>query len=291
MPEAPLKPRACGLAGAVARLAAVCCGFGFTATPGLAADKTGYSLAHPTPAHLLRELSTDRPDATESPYTVDAGHLQVEMNFADYERTRLDGDETVASGVTPFNLRLGVRHNLEVGVFVSPYLRVKETPRGGPGVKTTGLGDVTLRGKWNFWGNDGGPTALGLMVDVTLPTARDGLGVDKTEGAVTFPFAFELPGGWEGAAMTAVDWHRNAANTGYRAGWFNTFTVGHAIAGELSGFLEVTSASGDGRHVAIFNSGLTYGLNPNTQLDCGLGLGLSRTAPDVGVFAGMSVRF
>lgn len=255
------------------------------------ADKTGYSLANPTPTHLLRELSTDRPDATESPYTVDAGHLQLEMNLADYERTRLDGDKTVVTGVAPFNLRLGVRHNLELGVFVSPYTRVEETPRGGPSVTTSGFGDVTLRGKWNFWGNDGGPTAMGLMVDLTLPTAKNGLGVDKAEGAMTFPVAFELPGGWEGAAMTALELVRNDANTGYRAGWFNTVTAGHAIAGDLSGFLEITSSAGHGRHVAIFNCGLTYALDFNTQLDCGLGLGVSRTAPDVSSFVGLSKRF
>jgi hypothetical protein len=27
------------------------------------------------------------------------------------------------------------------------------------------MGDTTLRVKLNFWGNDGGPTAFGMMVD------------------------------------------------------------------------------------------------------------------------------
>src|SRR5688572_5942243 len=41
--------------------------------------KSHYHLFNPTPRAQMREMSTDRPDQTESPYTVDAGHVQVEM--------------------------------------------------------------------------------------------------------------------------------------------------------------------------------------------------------------------
>ena len=45
------------------------------------ANKSQYHLFNPTPTGLMRELSTDRPDKTESPYTVDAGHLQIEVDL------------------------------------------------------------------------------------------------------------------------------------------------------------------------------------------------------------------
>src|SRR5215208_5769920 len=51
-------------------------------------DKNVYNLFHPTPPDLMRELSTDRPDKTESPYTVDAGHVQIEMDLASYSYDR-----------------------------------------------------------------------------------------------------------------------------------------------------------------------------------------------------------
>ena len=38
-------------------------------------DKSGYTLLTATPANLMRDMSTDRPDQTESPYTVDAGAI------------------------------------------------------------------------------------------------------------------------------------------------------------------------------------------------------------------------
>ena len=41
-------------------------------------DKSAYSFFNRTPETQLRELVTDRPDLTESPYTVDAGWWQLE---------------------------------------------------------------------------------------------------------------------------------------------------------------------------------------------------------------------
>lgn len=49
-----------------------------------AVDKRQFTLFNPTPDKLMREMSTDRPDTTESPYTVDAGHFQFELDLAEY---------------------------------------------------------------------------------------------------------------------------------------------------------------------------------------------------------------
>jgi hypothetical protein len=42
-----------------------------TTFDALGADKSQYSLFNPTPERLLRDMTTDRPDTTESPFTVD----------------------------------------------------------------------------------------------------------------------------------------------------------------------------------------------------------------------------
>ena len=44
-------------------------------------DKSGYNLFNPTPDEYMREMSPDRPDKTDSPFTVDAGHFQLEMDY------------------------------------------------------------------------------------------------------------------------------------------------------------------------------------------------------------------
>src|SRR5712691_9455726 len=44
-----------------------------------AVDKSVFHLFNPTPAEHLRAMYWDGPGATESPYTVDAGHFQIEF--------------------------------------------------------------------------------------------------------------------------------------------------------------------------------------------------------------------
>jgi hypothetical protein len=241
------------------------------------------------PTGPLRELTTDRPDSTESPFTVDPGHLQLEMDVASFTRDRLDGVRTEEWNVAPFNLRYGLNADLEAGIFLAPYVRVTESRRGGAKTRVSGIGDTTLRIKQNFLGNDGGATAFGVMADLKLPTAADGLGNDRTEAALSLPVAYELGGGWAGAAMTVVEYAYT--DRGRRAVWVNTITFARDIVPDLGGFVELTSIAGDGRHVATFNCGLTRSLGATTQLDCGINVGISRTAPDLTVFAGLSRKY
>src|SRR5687767_4226781 len=76
-----------------------------------AADKTQYTFLNPTPRELMREMSTDRPDKTESAYSVDAGHFQMEMDLlsASYDRHNDSSHTRVESvSVATANLKLGL---------------------------------------------------------------------------------------------------------------------------------------------------------------------------------------
>ena len=238
----------------------------------------------------LRELSTDRPDATESPFTVDAGHWQIETDLVSHTRNRLDGTRTREWDFAPFNLRFGISDNFEAGVFVSPFTRITEEPRGGPRSTLSGFGDITARAKFNFSGNNGDGPAFGLITDLNLPAAASGLGDSHLGGSVIFPFATELPGGWEFGAMTGMDFHHRDGG-GMRGTWINTATAGHALCRNVSGYVELTSAAGEGAHVATFNFGFAWKLDANTQFDAGANLGISRTADDLQLFTGVSRRF
>ena len=238
----------------------------------------------------LRELNTDRPNATESPFTVDAGHWQLEMDLVGQTRNQLDGVRTREWDVAPLNLRLGVTPAIEAGLFFEPYTRLTTEPRGGTRETQTGVGDTTLRAKFNFSGDDGVGAAFGLIVDLKLPTAAAGLGNGAVEGDVVLPFARELPGGWDIGAMTELD-IRHRDGGGRRGVWVNSVTLGHDLMPKVSGYVELTSATGDGPHVATFDFGVAWKTGPNTQFDAGVNLGLSRTADDLHIFTGVSQRF
>jgi hypothetical protein len=86
-----------------------------------AADKSHFTLFNPTPRDQLRELSTDRPDQTESPYTVDAGHWQFEFDFANFTTDDEGGTRTQTLNIAPLNAKLGLTSSTDLQLHPRAY--------------------------------------------------------------------------------------------------------------------------------------------------------------------------
>src|SRR6266446_9436759 len=88
-------------------------------------DKSVFNLFNPTPAQFLRALDTDGPGSTESPYTVDAGHFQVEMTLlaCTYDRKSFHGvtQRSEEWGIASMLLKIGLLNQLDVQVLLEPY--------------------------------------------------------------------------------------------------------------------------------------------------------------------------
>src|SRR5690606_21387458 len=126
------------------------------ATPARTADKAGYSLFEPTPRELMRDLSTDRPDQTESAYTVDAGHWQLEMDFLNHTRDHDSADgadvEVQEWSIAPLNLKLGLTNRLDIQLMFDPQVRTRTEDRAaGTVTEASGVGDMTTRLKFSVW--------------------------------------------------------------------------------------------------------------------------------------------
>jgi hypothetical protein len=260
-------------------------------TPARAEDKSRYTLLDPTPRGLMRELDTDRPDITESPITVDAGHFQAEFSFVDFTHDRTDGVTTDALTALPSNLKVGLLNNVDLQFVITPYLNERTRGRGASS-RRDGLGDTEVRFKVNLLGNDGGQVAFGVMPYVKFPTATHGLGNDHYEGGLILPVKVQLPGEFELGAMLEIDVIRDAGD-GYGTALLHTVGLEHKIVGELSGYVEYagTSFVGAGAtYQAVAATGLVYALGDDAEIDVGVNVGLSDSAQDVEVFAGMTFR-
>ncbi|MCW5552491.1 MAG: transporter [Verrucomicrobiae bacterium] len=258
-------------------------------------DKRHYTLFNPTPRELMRELSTDRPDLTEGPYTVDAGHFQIEMDAVNYSRDRERGIRTESLSLGVVHLKAGLCHSTDLQLVIEPYTTVRIRDRDAGTVdRHRGFGDITTRLKVNLWGNDSGTTALALMPFVKLPTNQDNLGNDAVEGGLIVPFAAELPAGWSLGAMTEVDFMEDANGSGYHPEFINTIAFGHDIVGKLAGYVEFFSLVSTERHArwaGAVGFGFTYRLSADVQLDGGVNIGVTRAADDLKPFLGISWRF
>lgn len=256
------------------------------------ADKSGYTVFNPTPRELRRDLSTDRPDLTESPYTVDAGALQVEWSFIDYTIERGDRAGTIRTlAVAPVLIKLGLLNSVDLQLGLEPWTR----QAGGGGDEQPaleGFGDTVVRLKVNLWGNDAGESALALMPFVSFPTGADGLSAGGVEGGLIVPFALALPNDFSLGLMAEFDLLRDGDRR--VIDFLHTATIGRPIAGNLAGFVEYAGFANLNRaepYRAYLNTGLTLGLSADVQLDAGVRIGVTSAADDFGVFAGLSLRY
>src|SRR5215510_11886722 len=108
-----------------------------------APDKSGYNLFHPVPKDQMRELSTDRPDKTETAYSVDAGHFQVEGDIGVLTHDRSGDLESTTWTAGSLNLKLGLVNRADLQVFwegfVDEHEREESTVSG-----TRGSGDLSV---------------------------------------------------------------------------------------------------------------------------------------------------
>lgn len=260
------------------------------------AATSAYTLFDPTPPALLREFTPDRPSVTESPFTVDPGHVQIELSLAEYA---LSADRSTRTfDALPVTLKLGLLDTLDVELIFAPYER-QVTHDAGQRRVDRGFSDETLvRLKLNLQGNDHEGLAIGVMPFVKLPTGTGGLSNGHVEGGLILPLATDLPKDFSLGAMLEADVVYHDESGDYGVDLVHSFTLGHPIAGPLAGYVEYVGIAPRGapagvasHYQAIASAGLTYQVQDNLMLDAGARLGLSGDADRSAIFAGASTRF
>ncbi len=264
-------------------------------------DKSRYSLFNPTPVEAMRGMVTDRPDITESPISVDAGHFQIEVSFAEYARDTASGEHFDDFSLVPINFKAGLTNDMDLQVILNPYASsyVK-----GNSVSNYAYGlnsNAALRLKKNFWGNDGpspelGNTAFGIMPFLTFPTGSGNLHDERVGGGMILPFAAELPGDFDVGTMLEIDLAHNEDSGNYETSIVHSATFGHAVPGieDLAAYTEyvgTTPTESGAGYEARASFGFTYALTTSWILDWGGTAGMTSNAPNFTAFMGNSFRF
>ena len=268
----------------------------------LGADKSQYWLLNPTPDKLMREMTTDRPDITESPFTVDAGHVQFESTLVGYTRPAADQGRTVTDefefGTT--NIRIGITNSTEIDFVWQPFGTVRIEQRDPLRIlHHSGIGGVNIRGKVNLWGNDSyekpGTTALALLPFVMLPTDRhNDISPEFVATGIIVPLAIKLSDKWEVTLNGGTVYLREDAESSYHTEglasasfsyeWTDKFSTYYEVAGRFN----TENSRGD---PVVLGTGFTYMLTKNVQLDAGVNIGVTPAADRINPFVGLSMRF
>jgi hypothetical protein len=266
--------------------------------PG-APDKSGYTLFNPTPDDQMRKFAPDRPTKGFSVRTIDAGHVEVEMDAFNETYSRYLGVITRSIQTLDPNVRIGITNWAELDIqFNGLQSSRSEAEAGAAGallMQGAGFGDVVLRTKMNLFGNDDGPVGLAIIPYIKLPSSAPAISNGAVEGGLIVPLALRLPRDYLVTLMTEVDALKDDLNH-REANFVNLVGVSHPIPGieGANAMVELFSSVGADRATApiyTFDLGMNFRLNKHTIIDVGLNLGLNNAAPKAQIYTGISARF
>ncbi|WP_316190145.1 transporter [Bradyrhizobium sp. SZCCHNS2096] len=223
------------------------------------------------------ELTTDRPDVTNSSIVVPTGSFQsengVNMTSGDGGRT-LDGTNT--------RWRFGLAHCLEVFVDLPTYVgKVR-------GSAASGFTDVAPGLKWQV-SPVPGKVDLSFVVGAGLPTGTAEIAGRGTQPYLQMPWSVELRDGW-GISGMFTEFFR-PSETDIKRVTEATFVLEKKLNERLSLFTEyVGDYPEHAGPVQLINSGGLYHLSPAEQIDFHVAFGLNHNSPTYIVGIGYSFR-
>jgi hypothetical protein len=249
-----------------------------------------YTLFNPVPKDKMKDMETDRPDVTESAYTVEAGHFQVESDLFKHVRNR--NNEMVNTG-NIFNLgnyKLGLTERMDIQLVVPTYVSnsIRDINTNTIINKTAGFDDISLRFKYNIWGNAGGKTALSVLPFLSFPTSS--FSSNGIQGGITFPFALKLKNGWDFGSQIEADIVKEEDNR-YHPDFLYSFTFGKSISAKVEAFVEMfaTYSSYRDKTDVYASGGVIYSISQNFNIDAGFNYGINKETDKI-FFTGFSFR-
>lgn len=254
----------------------------------------GLLLAAPLAAQDLSGLPdplvTDRPDFTESAGTVPAGHVQVEGG---YTFTRQGDEEGSSLGEVLVRIAMGGRMEARLGV--GSYGRIDP---GVPGAETfSGYEDPSVGIKIMLTEADPdllppGRPVMALLLGTSVPVGSDELTADEWQPEAKLAMAWEL-NDWLSLASNLIYAYPADGDERFHQ-YAASLSAGFSLADRWGAYLEgygFSKESVDGSSTTYLNSGITFSISKDFQLDARIGAGLDSPHPNWFAGVGAAVRF
>ena len=125
---------------------------------------------------------------------------------------------------------------------------------------------------------------VAAIAQVSIPTLSD-VSSNELDPSAIFAIGKELNEKWSIRSRFGVGWVAGDME------WGASFGLRTSLGGTWGGVLELATNDSESRSAAtLFHAGVTYVLKNGYQIDYHLGYGLSDSAPDLLIGAGLSFR-
>ena len=229
------------------------------------------------------ELSTDRPDQTESAMLVPQGTIQLETGFM------IENDNNVTNYTYNTSLfRYGVNQHLEFRL-ITEYLGTKTEITDGQEINEDGFSPLALGVKLKVAEANGIVPETAFIGHVTMRTGSREYQPEHIAADFRFTMEYDLSSKFSLGINLGAEWDGSSSN----ASGIYTVVVGTSLSDRIGFFAEAYGFATEQTAVADhrFNAGLTYAVSDLIQYDISSGFGLSATSPDNFISTGLSLRF
>ncbi len=213
---------------------------------------------------IAQQIVTDRPDQTESSSTIPHKSFQIEAGvlFGDLNN---DSQRVYLLPTTLF--RYGLTRGIELRLAQNLVNYVSEFSSEA----RFGFSDLELGAKFQILKREDINTEIAFLSHVVLPTGADGLSFDEYGTINKLSLSHELN------SFTGLGYNVGYNYFGYNWGMFTySMALGAAFNEKLGAYLEFYGSASDATGFLInFDSGLTYLLQDNLQLDFSFAFGLN----------------
>ena len=242
---------------------------------------TGFCMAFCTIC-TAAPITTDRPDFTESSATVELGYVQLEGGYT-YTKT----DNANSQSVGELLMRLPLIKGIEARVGINSIL-FSDTQSGNQ----SGLEDSSVGFKIAIVEDQKAfLPQTALIVDTSLPTGGNPYRKDRLQPGAKVCVGWALSDQW--ALSSNLGYSRLFDDAHY-----NEFTQSISLAttflenwGAYFEFFGIQTSLDDDDNLSYFNTGLTYIIQDNYQLDARIGHGFNGQDSDYFIGLGLSARF
>ena len=230
-------------------------------------------------------INPDRPDFTNGPNIVPLGRTQLEMGYT-FSRQGSSVDHAVGE----FLLRRALNKQTELRLLFNSFHVTEDS-----GFTTSGFDDFGLEVKWKFLEGSEQPLkrpSLGLLAGITFPSGSGQYRQNRLRSQLALVAALPLTEAVE--VQSSLGYQDESDSGDILSQFFFSTSFSFKLSkkwGAFSEYYTLLPGSRGGSNANYFDSGLTYLLNNDTQLDFRAGIGLNSQQPDYFVGAGISLRF
>jgi len=256
-------------------------------------SRSGYTLFKPLPKALMREeMETDRPNVTETPHTVEAGHFQYEADLFKFQRERTEDTRQHSWLANQANLKLGLLKNTALQVVVQTFGKeINREIASGEKESKSGFGDITVRIKQSLYGNYDGNFSIAVMPYVKFPTNTYSDNKLYEEGLMV-PMLLKLAHDWKLGMQIEGDYLKDDEAPARHAELLQSITLSHVLFKKLEVFGEsfYTYNFKDHKINNFLDAALEYEVTHDLKVDVGINYGL-QTMAHKDYFAGIAFRY